>query len=620
MGRGYTQLVPAPSPGRLFLCFFVLSTMVFLRPPSTNFIFDEQEALLGNPYLHESSAFLDALKVDFWGRAPARTIGSYRPLPNLLWWPLRATLKWNTPWFFCWLNLLFHAGAATLLALSVEKIAQRTRYEARFGRLLVWGLGFWFVLNACSTEAVCSAVGLADILLGFFTAAQLFVLLTWTEQAGKLGDVAAVGLCGAAMYLGLLSKETMLASIVWIPLATILCAPRAWKRDRVFMSAVGTLVAGVAVILGFVHMRVRFFPAEATEISSFVRGDPSGGAFAVFFEWFRQPKMPVDPLNNPLLGASTSDQWATGCRLFLEQLVQIFFPWGLCADHSFPRTRVASWGAFEVTGALTLLGLVGLGLEGVRRRWVRGASTIRWTFGAGGALLFICGYLPISNLLVLLPSVRGDRLLYVPVLGAAFLLAAPILGLRAQVEQLSQRGRRVVQALLLAYLCFHGLSARLHALNYNSDIAFWRATSRGNPASAKSHLNLGVMVGARGDERARLRHSLEAVRLAPEWPMGQVYLGDVYCRLGDIESAWPHYAKGFSDSPNSRTLIALGLQCLWEKEGFKAHRSALLNLAAAHPDTWLDYLVTELVVHGHKHGGVPKKYRPRKYNGRASLK
>lgn len=620
MGGGYTHSVPAPSPGRLFLCFLVLGALTFLRPPTTNFIYDEQEALLGNPYLQEGSSYLDAFVLDFWGRAPGRTIGSYRPLPNLLWWPLRGTLDWNTPWVLCLLNLFFHAGTATLLSLSAERAARRIACPERVAFALVWGMGLFFLLNASATEAVCSAVGLADLLVGFFAACQLFTLFLWMERGGKIGSAVAIGLCGGATFLGLLGKETTLASVVWVPLLALLWAPPDWGRGRVFRGAALMMAAGVLGLIGFVYLRANLFPSSFAKVSSFVRGDFGRGWLAVFFEWFRQPKMPVDPLNNPLLGASKSDQWATGFRLFLEQLTQLFFPWGQSADHSFPRTKVTSRGVAETTGALALLALFGITLEGLRRRWVCGTLSLAWLLSAGGAILLICTYLPVSNLLVLLPTVRGDRLLYSPTLGAALLLGGALLGLSERHAGAPLVLKRSLPALFLGYLGFQALVARAHAFDYRSDVAFWRATSQGNPASAKAHLNLGVMVGARGDERGRLGHTLTAVRLAPEWPMGQIYLGDVYCRLGELESAWPHYVEGFSALPNSKVLTALGLQCLWERGGFTRHRSALLDLATAHPDTWLDYFVTELAVNGEAHDGIPQKYRPRKYNARPALK
>lgn len=616
MGGGYTHSVPAPSPGRLFLCFLVLGALVFLRPLNTSFIFDEQEALLGSPYLLEG-AFFDAFKLDFWGRAPGRTIGSYRPLPNLLWWPLRKTLGWNTPWVFCLLNLLLHAGTATLLALSAKKIARRMKCETGVVSALVWGTGLWFLLNASMTEAVCSAVGLADVLVGFFTACQLWVILTSIQRSGRFTFIAAVGVCGGTTLVGLLSKETMLSSIVWVPILSVLWAPPDWRRGRVLWGATMMLAAGVVGLVVFVYLRASLFPSSPAQVSSFLGADFGGGALAAFLEWFRQPKMPIDPLNNPLLGASSSEKWATGSRLFLEQVRQLFFPWDLSADHSFPRTKVTSWSFAESGGAFALLALLGIVIEALRRRLVCGVLSGAWLFFGAGAALLLCTYLPVSNLLVLLPTVRGDRLLYSPALGAALLWAAFFLELR---ERVPLRGKKPLYSLGAAYLCFQALTARAHAFDYRSDVAFWRATSQGKPASAKSHLNLGVMVGARGDERARLGHTLEAVKLAPDWPMGQVYLGDVYCRLGEIESAWPHYVSGFSALPNSKMLTALGLQCLWERGGFSRHRAALLNLAMAHPDTWLDYFVTELAVNGDVHNGIPEKYRPRKYNARAEVR
>ena len=65
--------------------------VLYTRHPATNFIFDEQEALLANPYVRAAAdpttkiGWLEAFRRDFWGLTPERTIGSYRPLPDLVW-------------------------------------------------------------------------------------------------------------------------------------------------------------------------------------------------------------------------------------------------------------------------------------------------------------------------------------------------------------------------------------------------------------------------------------------------------------------------------------------------------------------------------------------------------
>src|SRR5258706_3020276 len=96
---------------------------------------------------------------------------------------------------------------------------------------------------------------------------------------------------------------------------------------------------------------------------------------------------------------------------------------------------------------------------------------------------------------------------------------------------------------------------------------------------------------------ARLEATRRAVALAPSWPMGNVYLGDTLCLMGRVREAWPYYAIGFSRGPEQRDLVALGLQCLWEKGALTPQSSLWPELAAlghAHPGSWLDILSADL--------------------------
>ncbi len=64
----------------------LVSILLYVRSPLSNYIFDEQEALLANPYVNDPTVpFHAAFARDFWGLPPDRSIGSYRPLPNLIW-------------------------------------------------------------------------------------------------------------------------------------------------------------------------------------------------------------------------------------------------------------------------------------------------------------------------------------------------------------------------------------------------------------------------------------------------------------------------------------------------------------------------------------------------------
>lgn len=59
----------------------IVAGILYTRHPHTNFIFDEQEALLANPYVNgKAGGWLAAFQRDFWGLPPDRSVGSYRPI------------------------------------------------------------------------------------------------------------------------------------------------------------------------------------------------------------------------------------------------------------------------------------------------------------------------------------------------------------------------------------------------------------------------------------------------------------------------------------------------------------------------------------------------------------
>ena len=121
-------------------------------------------------------------------------------------------------------------------------------------------------------------------------------------------------------------------------------------------------------------------------------------------------------------------------------------------------------------------------------------------------------------------------------------------------------------AALALFLGFQCVAARRHAFDYTNDLVFWNATRKAVPRSAKAHLNYSVMLGARGDLPGRLESNTVALGLAPGWPMASVYMGDTLCRMHRAPEALPHYLNGFALGPNEMSLIALGLQCLWDEQ------------------------------------------------------
>ena len=610
----------------------ILAALLFVRSPLSNYIFDEQEALLANPYVNgKDLGFFDAFRRDFWGLPPDRSIGSYRPIPNLLW-----RLLWRVshlPWLPHWLNVVVHALNATLLAGFAFALTRR--------RDLSWLAGGSFLMSAVLTEAITGVVGLADVLGG------LGVILAVVALRLPLA-IMPLGVLAASLF-GLFSKESVLVLVPLLPWAALLSAP-ALHPDRP-RRVLRALLAGVFAVLALVvytEIRRRLFPVTLpAELSASL--DPSEPlprrALHAFLRWFSQPRLPNDPINNPLADADFAHRVAGALRVYASGLGQVVFPWTLSGDYSFPEEPVPPRLVFpgSVLGASLLLlpPFFGIGCWArallVERRAAREVSSqdpelvpydalvppaiddralrvskIGPLILLGIGLVWVpIAYFPHSNIPVLLPTVRAERFWYLPVIGAALVIAVALGRLYALVAP-----RRAVLAACLvgAFFGFQALRARMHALDYIDDLMFWRATRNAAPNSAKAHLNYSVMVGARGRLEERLAANEIALRLAPRWPMAHVYYGDTLCRLHRPDEAWPHYKRGFEMASNDTNLIALGLQCLWDEKALDRHSDELVSVADKQPGTWLAYLGREIVYNGEEHGGVEKKYRPRGYD------
>ncbi|MDP9037391.1 MAG: tetratricopeptide repeat protein [Myxococcota bacterium] len=622
-------------------CF--LSMVLYTRHPATNFIFDEQEALLANPYVRSAAdpnspiRWVEAFRRDFWGLTPERTIGSYRPLPDIIWRALwKAGLREQGAFPHDYVNVLLHGLNGALVVLLVHAWTRN--------RLTAWLAGGLFVATAVLTEAVSGVVGLADVLGG---AGALLALLALNRSLA----VMPFALLGSTL-LALYSKESALCLVPLVPLAALFTSqvthadrPLRWTRMAVAAATVG------AGFVFYVEMRRRCFPvATPQELTAAANvGKPLvHRAFAAALRWYAQPTLPHDPLNNPLIDASPRYRLAGALRVLARGLAQLVFPRVLSGDYSAPQEPIPTRLVFPesiVGGVALVLPLVTAPVVGVvawrrERRLDRGAAgrgernqTSGVSFGgrdeelwrapgidvtpivAFALVWIVLSYFPVSNIPVLLPTVRAERFWYFPAIGSALLLAVGFVALFSAARRQATLWTSV--ALFVLFAGFQCFAARRHAFDYTNDLTFWDATRKAVPRSAKAHLNYSVMLGARGDLEGRLVSNDVALRLAPQWPMANVYEGDTLCRLHRATEGMPHYLRGFALGPNDMSLIALGLQCLWDEkqlaEGSVA-RAELQDLADAHVGSWLKYLVDDTFASGESYKGVNPRYRPRGYN------
>jgi hypothetical protein len=614
--------------------FLVISALVYTRSFWTNYIFDEQEALLANPYVNGTDLhFWDVFKRDFWGLPPTRTIGSYRPLPNIIWW-----LVWKIKqhaWLPHFVNVILHAVNGALLAT----IAQRWFSS----RLMAWLSGLALVLAAVITEAVAGVVGLADVMGGTF-----ILLCLWGLRWRWYWSGVATYLF---LFLGLLCKESTLTVTPIVGWAALVAAPldNPVRPQRFLRFSVAALGA-VAAVITYEYFRRHFFPIKLPpeleqplpDTEPFVKW-----AFHEFLRWFQQPKFAADPINNPLAVVDPPYRVAGALRIYLSGLWQVICPWTLSGDYSFPQEPAPEKLVFfgSIFGGLLMLGppLLAIGIwgRGVWLEFTRRFQLATWSDEAllsEGTFLDQSGtkftwlsarlrkyaviaiaamwvpftYFPQSNIPISLPTVRAERFWYVPVLGTSLLIAWAFAELWKWADARGKGKYAVI--FMVVFFGFQGVRGRMHALDYRNDLTFWRATAQAVPRSGKAHLNYGVMLGARQRLEERLVENRIAMELAPKWPMANIYYGDTLCRLHRPDEAFPNYQRGFDLGPNDQYMIALALQCLWDEKAFERHKPELQAQADKYKGSWVAFLVNDMITNGEKNAGVDPKYRPRGYN------
>ena len=306
----------------------LVSILLFTRSPATNYIFDEQEALLANPYVNATGGlrFIDAIHRDFWGLLPDRSVGSYRPLPNLVWRALWLASK--QPFLHHFVNVLLHAVSAALLTCVAFHWTRR--------RGLAYLAGFTFVSCAVLTEAVSGIVGIADVLggMGAIAALAALALPAWGMPFGVF----------VAVLLGLFSKESALVCVPLVPFAALIAAPLTHpRRPARALRALLSLCAAAAAFVLYVELRRRWFPSPTP--ADLAEPLPEGApplrrALHAALLWFHQAPLPNDPLNNPLGDADPPHRIAGALRVYWRGLTQIVFPKTLSGDYSFPQEPV----------------------------------------------------------------------------------------------------------------------------------------------------------------------------------------------------------------------------------------------------------------------------------------
>lgn len=447
------------------------------------FVFDDAQALVATRGARWPLDLGAIFGEPTWGAGAAYGgVGLWRPLVTLS-FALTDGLVGLDPLAYRGLNLLLHAAVAlAVLAL---------------GRRLVGGRGALcaaavYAAHPVTTEAIAIASNRTEgasallFLLGLLALERAFAV-----DGGRRG--ARVALAGLAYGAALLCKESAVTFVgAAVLLDLILRAQgRAHPSRRLRGVAAGALVAVTALWL---LARVAAIPA------------PFGGT--------------PSPVDNPIVAGGIPNRLLTPMKVTATAVESLLLPLRLTADYTWAVIRPATWGDPVAWGGVLVVLAVGLG---VALTWRRRPGV---AFGLG--LLAVTWSLA-SNVVVVSTVIFGDRLLTLPLAGAALALGAAV----------PRRGRWAVVGVVGVAAVVAALAARslVWGAAFVDERTLFTRSLEARPGSARLHANLGRLLLADGDVVAARGHLEEALRLHPGAVEARQTLALVAADEGDMGGA-----------------------------------------------------------------------------------
>jgi tetratricopeptide (TPR) repeat protein len=476
MQRPARPVVPAlgPRDALVAVAVFVLSCSLYAGAVGHGFVHDDEPLILNNPLIRALDNTPALLASDYW---EPRSSGLYRPLTTLS-FALNFALGELDPRGYHLANIALHGCVGALVWLVSRLVFADAAVAA--------GAALLFAAHAVHTEPVAGVgAGRAELLCAvFFLLSLLCHALRSRTAVRRSGALYALGL--GAFFLALLSKESAVALLGVVFLHDLAFGPHARRG----------LLQGAAQVLRTGFRRVYAGHLLVAALALAVRLAALGGGRVL-------PAIPFD--DNPLAELALPWRLTNALQVALRYAALLAFPRRLSYDYSYDQIPLLdSLGDPAALAALLLSGCVA---------WLALRS-----YRASHALFFALGFTLltfslVSNLVMPIGTILGERLLYLPSLGFCWLFALA-------ARRLAQRLPRAPRAQVVLYVGVVALAVGLHGWRSLERIPVWRSPEslflrdvETSPNSAKAQLNAGIVLERAGRHAEAIARYERAIRI-----------------------------------------------------------------------------------------------------------
>jgi tetratricopeptide (TPR) repeat protein len=502
----------------LWVALSLLTILAFAPALQSPFVSDDLNAIVSNQNVTDPTAFSDIFsKFSWWGSERADAPG-FRPLTTAS-FALQHRVVGLEPGPYRLINVALHAAvgcALYLLALSLGSLHSSALLTAAL-----------FTVLPIHSEAVIWIVGRAELLatLGFIGVAGASLGF---QRSGSRGYLV---LGSISLLLGLLSKENAITALA-IPVIFALAgvAPenntdsqqdenRSWRRRN-------TVLMIVLLLTATAYLGVRANAGGPLFVPQPSLGSEQAGAAAI--------ELSSSNLDNPLLDMDPLARSVGALSVLGRYAGLLVWPSPLSIDYSFNALPLGGLDRWATLGAILL---VATSLTCCWAWYVRATPFLLIGLGFTAA-----SYSIVSNLLVPIGTLMGERLIYLPTVGLA-LAAIPLMELG-----LGKYPRQVAVGLASIGVAWLAVDFD-RASDWRSPVALYEATVAAVPRSARAHMELASAYGREGRTPEALGHFAEALKIKPDYGAAAYNMGNMLARGGQLAPAIQAYRQAVAATP-----------------------------------------------------------------------
>jgi len=470
---------------------------------------DDKTAVVNDRRANDPRLWREIFTQNYWHGLNTDPI--YRPVTTLS-FLVNRMVAGPHPWGYRIVNVALHAGVCIAVYLLGLRLLG-TRWAA-------WLAAMLFAVHAVHSEAVTAIVGRADMAVTLLLVAVAWLMLGRPARGGCQTPrwLAVLGLTAVALFC----KETAFAVL---PLVVLIQIWQGWGRDR---NAERPLRSR-RYLVGELYLAAS---VAAVCIAALVIRNELFGRLS-------RPGRLVPLVDNPLGHAGPLERVLTSVGLLGRYLRLLAWPHPLCCDYSYNQIPVAQ----GLTDPAVLLGLAWIAGIGVMLCLVwRSAPARGWQVAIGCIAFFVVTYGPISNAVVVIGTIFGERLIYLPSVGWCLAFGALATGLARRVGCGGRIGIGIVCAAIL--LVNAGLTVRRN-MDWRDRLTLWTQAVHVCPGSNRCWSNLSKAYQANQQLGQAVTHMRHALAIHDDEWADHLVLGEQLGRLGQYQQAAIAVARAY---------------------------------------------------------------------------